>query len=139
MFTKQNNINIICYICDFEMNINLNLYNSKTINCKNCNLKININDCTKIKKKNDKKNYNKDDYILYGYEKDLVLAKSISEKQNNNHTDDKICVICFDKKIDTAFIPCGHMCSCYQCASNCNLKCPVCRKENKTIQKIFFN
>ncbi|XP_070532119.1 E3 ubiquitin-protein ligase LRSAM1-like [Ptychodera flava] len=36
------------------------------------------------------------------------------------------CVICMDRMSSMAFMPCGHVCCCYQCASPID-SCPMCR------------
>ncbi|XP_028048549.1 death-associated inhibitor of apoptosis 1 [Monomorium pharaonis] len=47
--------------------------------------------------------------------------------QNFCDKDAKLCKICCRRKIRTAFIPCGHLVACEQCAKNMK-KCNVCRK-----------
>lgn len=43
------------------------------------------------------------------------------------------CVICYDSAPERVFIPCGHFCSCLECASSilkcggASSKCPLCR------------
>lgn len=48
-----------------------------------------------------------------------------------------LCKICMDKNIDTAFLPCGHVLACNQCAIRCD-NCPICRSEIKQTQKLFL-
>jgi len=54
---------------------------------------------------------------------------------------DLICSICFEKKADHCFIPCGHLCICKHDAEEMkdreNNECPICRKEFTDIVKIF--
>jgi len=80
--------------------------------------------------------FNEEDFVLHNFEKDLEVAIHLSLKHKQN-VEEETCIVCFDKKITTAFIPCGHLCCCYDCAHKCNKKCPMCRKKNKTIQKIY--
>ena len=40
--------------------------------------------------------------------------------------DNKTCIICFDKEINTLISNCGHLGCCFECASNMNT-CPICR------------
>ncbi|XP_076822468.1 E3 ubiquitin-protein ligase LRSAM1-like isoform X2 [Clavelina lepadiformis] len=49
-------------------------------------------------------------------------ATSILEDRENE------CVICLDKSCDCIFLPCGHVCSCYTCATGVN-SCPMCRSD----------
>eukprot|EP00948_MAST-09A_sp_MAST-9A-sp1_P002016 g2016.t1 len=47
-------------------------------------------------------------------------------------TEDNECIICFDRAIDTALVPCGHVCMCYSCARTIfhdTKRCPLCRAE----------
>ena len=75
--------------------------------------------------------YNIDDFVVDDYEKDLEKAIKLSLQNTKN------CIICFDNKINAVFVPCGHLCCCYSCAAKCKKKCPICRKKNKLIQKIY--
>ena len=75
--------------------------------------------------------YNIDDYVVKSYEKDLEMAINMSLK------DQEFCIICYDKPINTVFVPCGHMSCCYKCGKKCESKCPICRKKIKTVQKIY--
>uniref|UniRef100_A0A182FA70 RING-type E3 ubiquitin transferase n=1 Tax=Anopheles albimanus TaxID=7167 RepID=A0A182FA70_ANOAL len=47
------------------------------------------------------------------------------------------CPICADGVIDTTFLPCGHMTACRACAVQCD-RCPLCRSNIKSINKIFL-
>jgi len=69
----------------------------------------------------------------------LKLEKTISESldlikekrfqlQNNNENNELVCVVCLDKKKDTLFMPCNHLCTCYGCGVQLD-KCPLCRKK----------
>lgn len=50
----------------------------------------------------------------------------------------KACSICLSKKADIAFINCGHMISCEECATKLRYgKCPICRKKILKILKIY--
>lgn len=75
----------------------------------------------------------------------LALNSAIQQAENklimlNNKLkkkDNVSCPICFEKKINTALIPCGH-CFCSDCI-NQSLQCYFCRKQIQTKQKIFLN
>lgn len=51
------------------------------------------------------------------------------------------CVTCLDKNKDTAFMQCGHLCICWECAkifrSMKLLKCPICRRVNGSIRTFY--
>ncbi|KAK9873863.1 hypothetical protein WA026_002220 [Henosepilachna vigintioctopunctata] len=51
--------------------------------------------------------------------------------------DSMLCKICMDSQIDTAFLPCGHVLACNNCALRCE-KCPICRSNIKQCQKLFL-
>ncbi len=51
------------------------------------------------------------------------------------------CHMCYEKKINTMFLPCGHARTCSQCATiikNSGQPCPYCRKEISGTQRIFL-
>lgn len=50
---------------------------------------------------------------------------------------EKTCKICYDKIYNAAFLPCGHVLSCWECASACT-KCPMCRKNITSVTKLYF-
>jgi hypothetical protein len=53
-------------------------------------------------------------------------------------TNDKdMCCICFTNRKTYAFTPCGHLCICGLCKSGPITECPICRKEIKSIIKIY--
>lgn len=49
------------------------------------------------------------------------------------------CVVCRDRKVERAIIPCGHHCLCDQCAAAFawNSQCPLCRGHVQSTLKIF--
>lgn len=54
---------------------------------------------------------------------------------NDASCDDWVCQICMDSEINTAFSPCGHVCSCARCA--CHLPhCPICKMFITFVQRI---
>lgn len=53
---------------------------------------------------------------------------------------EKICIICYDKKVDTILMPCGHIVTCSECLENwlkTKNECPVCRQEISYFKKIY--
>merc|ERR1712062_21475 len=67
--------------------------------------------------------------IMQSYEK----LKSESEKmkvKTQELEEARLCKICMEKEICFVFIPCGHICTCENCAVNGDLKnCPICREK----------
>ena len=41
-------------------------------------------------------------------------------------SNEKLCPLCCERKINSIIIPCGHICICLQCSFNVD-KCPICR------------
>ena len=97
--------------------------NKVYIRCKGCKNLINTKYC---KYKNYLFNY-------YPKVKRKEIIKNEKLKDNKN-----VCAVCYINKINAAFIPCGHLCCCYNCALECNKKCPICRSNSVLIQKIYY-
>ena len=72
---------------------------------------------------------------------DISLNNSLpTRKENEVLRNDFTCVICLTNKRSHIIIPCNHICLCQNCAfriRNQN-KCPICRKVNIKVQKVFF-
>ncbi|XP_065906401.1 baculoviral IAP repeat-containing protein 2-like isoform X2 [Dysidea avara] len=52
-----------------------------------------------------------------------------------------LCQICYDKKIECIFLPCGHARTCEECATrikNSGKPCPYCRKPVSTTHRIYL-
>jgi len=47
-----------------------------------------------------------------------------------------LCQICYGEEIDALFFDCGHVCSCVECARQCDI-CPICRRSVKSVVKMF--
>ncbi|KEF58147.1 uncharacterized protein A1O9_06071 [Exophiala aquamarina CBS 119918] len=47
-----------------------------------------------------------------------------------------LCQICYSEEIDALFFDCGHICSCVECARQCEI-CPICRRSVKQVVKMF--
>lgn len=54
----------------------------------------------------------------------------------------EVCCVCFDRKINTVLIPCGHVKTCFLCAMHLEgsheHKCPICRKDIENVNKVYF-
>ena len=72
---------------------------------------------------------------------DISLNNSLPRgKENEVCKNDFTCVICLTNKRSHLITPCNHFCLCQNCAfriRNQN-KCPICRKLNIKVQKVFF-
>lgn len=54
-----------------------------------------------------------------------------------NENRNELCCICFDAKINSVLLTCGHAVTCLNCSYNIN-KCPICRSEITLRNKIFL-
>ena len=53
--------------------------------------------------------------------------------------DARLCKVCMEAEICFVFIPCGHICTCENCALNGDLKnCPICRAKITKRMKTFL-
>ena len=50
----------------------------------------------------------------------------------------RLCKVCLDEEVSIAYIPCGHIVTCVQCAAALE-DCPLCRKLIKGTVRIFFS
>merc|ERR1712218_505653 len=81
--------------------------------------------------------------ILESLKKPMEYMEKFMEKyqkleiKNKELEERNLCKVCMEAEICFVFLPCGHLCTCENCAVNGNLKdCPICRvkieKRNKT-------
>jgi len=56
----------------------------------------------------------------------IKLAADEAEKKLQQLSDEMKCKVCLDNEADVCFIPCGHLCTCVQCANKLK-QCPICR------------
>lgn len=72
------------------------------------------------------------------FEGKQYTQNTIEKSTTNDRTS---CVICLGDKSEFAFIPCGHLCICKDCAicvANFDRRCPVCRSNATHVMKIFL-
>ena len=50
-----------------------------------------------------------------------------AEPPSKKHKTDE-CKICYDKLIDSVFVPCGHVLACMTCATSVE-QCPICKSQ----------
>ena len=55
---------------------------------------------------------------------------------NQEVSEEKLCKICYEEQRNAVFVPCGHLCSCFDCALKLN-ECPLCRQPLEKIVKTF--
>jgi E3 ubiquitin-protein ligase XIAP/baculoviral IAP repeat-containing protein 2/3 len=73
------------------------------------------------------------------------------ESQNNAVPDTKentpelpsemICVVCWDNSRNAIFLPCGHVCTCWECATSVQKsgQCPICRIDIQSTWKVYYS
>ena len=66
----------------------------------------------------------------------LQNMKHIMDKKDSYSEVNYCCKICFDKPIEIACMPCGHM-FCKQCFKTNNKFCHLCRQDIKDTLKVF--
>lgn len=68
-----------------------------------------------------------------------VLPKKTETNQTSVEDDDDLCKICFNKKINSVILNCGHQSTCFECGMQIwempgDRKCPIC---NCSIEKVI--
>ena len=54
------------------------------------------------------------------------------------YPEEETCKVCLDKRMNTLFSPCSHICCCLECAGALK-KCPICRTKITSILKFYRN
>jgi len=70
--------------------------------------------------------------------KDIGITEEVFDKmkETDDDIDDKqLCKICYEREMDCALLPCGHM-VCMQCSTRIS-RCPHCRERFERTQKLF--
>ncbi|KAJ1673722.1 hypothetical protein EV182_004688 [Spiromyces aspiralis] len=63
-----------------------------------------------------------------------------ADRSGDDEDDVDMCKICWDQKSNCAFLNCGHMCTCHDCADRLKAtknECPICREPIARIVRIF--
>jgi hypothetical protein len=71
-------------------------------------------------------------------EENNIIKNNFKEKNNLYYKD---CIICHNNIKESVFYPCGHRCTCYNCAVitfGVTKKCPKCKKEATCIIKKVY-
>ena len=74
-------------------------------------------------------------------ETSTITGKTNPEEQiqvdKPRNKDATLCKICFTRELRIAFIPCGHLLACAECASNMKI-CGICRKDIEIAVQVYF-
>ncbi|XP_058066268.1 death-associated inhibitor of apoptosis 1-like [Anopheles bellator] len=69
------------------------------------------------------------------------VVEEVSDSQdataNQSVAENKICKVCYINEYDTAFLPCGHLITCAECASLAD-KCTLCQQPFTSLQRIYL-
>ncbi|KAJ8315570.1 hypothetical protein KUTeg_007720 [Tegillarca granosa] len=68
---------------------------------------------------------------------DTIAAESLI-KCGYEREDQTCCKICVEKEVSIVFLPCGHLCSCVECAPALK-QCPICRATIKGTVKAYLS
>lgn len=66
-----------------------------------------------------------------------ILAQML-EEEIRRLKEARLCKVCLDEEVSIAYIPCGHIVTCVQCAAALE-HCPLCRKNIKGTVRIFLS
>lgn len=67
------------------------------------------------------------------------LTLPLSEQTDSGTVpDDMLCKICFTDEMKIAFLPCGHIFTCVECAIKLE-HCPVCRESFKMVMRVYLH
>ncbi|XP_046450026.1 baculoviral IAP repeat-containing protein 7-B-like isoform X2 [Daphnia pulex] len=67
-----------------------------------------------------------------------VDRTQILEEEIRRLKEARLCKVCLDEEVSIAYIPCGHIVTCVQCAAALE-HCPLCRKNIKGTVRIFLS
>jgi len=59
-----------------------------------------------------------------------------AKNQSSRSDDGTMCKICYERKLECVFVPCGHFMCCYPCAERVT-QCPVCRADISMLQRVY--
>ncbi|XP_059293541.1 E3 ubiquitin-protein ligase APD2-like [Lycium ferocissimum] len=75
-------------------------------------------------------------------EDDLESGNCSRSSSSEDLYDENICIVCYDKKRDCFFIPCGHCTTCHSCAKRIaeeeNKNCPICRRVIRRVRRVLI-
>ena len=86
-----------------------------------------------------KKRFEPEEYVQQQQpEKKRKVFQEEREQSDDTGKTDKKCCVCLDSAVQCAFVPCGHMVTCLNCADRVeNDGCPICRSDIVMALRIF--
>lgn len=76
-------------------------------------------------------------YLAEDNEKYPNKLECLSQKQAEKSADPMLCKICQKDEMTIAFLPCRHICACFECATEMK-ECPVCLESYFAILQVFL-
>jgi len=64
-----------------------------------------------------------------------MIKASMSKVKLAANTEDGMCQVCFERKVDIKMIPCGHEIACERCSKKIGKVCPLCREPIKAFAR----
>ncbi|NXW87293.1 BIR7B protein, partial [Alopecoenas beccarii] len=68
----------------------------------------------------------------------LVSPSWTSTEEQLRLQEERMCKVCMDRDVSVVFVPCGHLVTCGECASNLRL-CPICRAVIRESVRTFMS
>lgn len=68
--------------------------------------------------------------------KDLNLTEDEIRNKITSLLEQETCKVCFGRKSNCLFVPCGHLCCCIECGG-VQKRCPLCRKQLTKMIKVY--
>ena len=68
----------------------------------------------------------------------LDLKSAMKEQVQTEEDSSDKCVFCFDKVLNVALNPCGHVIACTDCEKKLPKNCPICRNVISNTLRIYF-
>lgn len=80
----------------------------------------------------------------YRTKRDLEILNQILNinevKDNNEELRSRYeCVICLSNERNHVIVPCYHLCCCFICSTQIQDRCPLCRGQINSIQRVFLS
>lgn len=68
----------------------------------------------------------------------LSTPSNVGETTEGETVDDdsNLCKVCFENKVDSVILECGHSISCFSCGRSLRI-CPICRRPITRVIRIF--
>jgi hypothetical protein len=81
-------------------------------------------------------------YALNSSKRDVIPCKTHQYHSSQDKEEGNLCVVCLESQSSLAFVPCGHLVLCEECAksyprSGHELACAICRGQSTLLMKVY--